>query len=742
MQRILLNGTWNLCGKDRLSGDKFTIAATVPGNVELDLQKAGYLPQDLFFDSNILLAEKYETYDYIYERQFDCPHPEKRHRLIFLGVDCVAEYYVNGQKIGQSDNMLVEHVFPVSGLKATGNTLTVKIFSTYLYCNQQALTLRQLATNWGANMPEPSVLRRAAHTYGWDIMPRAVSAGIWKDVYLEQIPDYEFTQLYFATQALTKDSANLFLAYELPTGAIIRREHDFCLRVTGVCKGSRFEKIFAIRYRAGSLRFSIDNPMLWWPVGFGEPNLYTVCVTLMQGENELCSKTLKMGIKTVHLNRTDVTDGINGKFEFIVNGEPCFIRGTNWVPLSPYHSQDSARLPQALALLKESGANMARCWGGNVYESEQFYDFLDENGILCWQDFAFGCTFFPNDERLFSQVKAEATKVIKRLRGHACLALWAGDNEHDIMHLDSNMNPESNLLNRKILAECVAEHDWFHDYLPSSPYVSPSHLQGKGDMPENHLWGQRDFYKSAYYAQTKAHFISEIGHPGCVCKQSALRFMPESELNNRHGKTWVFHSADQKNDDYRIHFLEKNVKTLFGALPQNFDAFSRASQIAHAEASKYFIEHMRAQKPIKSGVLLWNLLDGWPQSTEATIDFYFTKKLAFDVVKRASQPFALLMDTDQNGIPQLFAVNDTRTSQTVTYAVTDGETGELLAQGNTQVSANGIRTLQSFADLISQKRLLVLRWSGDSTGCNHFLTGNPTYSLPQVDKWYQNIQSL
>ena len=131
MDVINLNGEWSLTFSQRKSGEGGKLKAVVPGNVELDLQRAGLLPQDLFMGLNIERAYPFEGCDWIFERVFDCPHPQKNYRLYFGGVDCVADYYVNGEKIGHSENMLVEHVFPVDGLKEKGNTLKVVIFSSF-----------------------------------------------------------------------------------------------------------------------------------------------------------------------------------------------------------------------------------------------------------------------------------------------------------------------------------------------------------------------------------------------------------------------------------------------------------------------------------------------------------------------------------------------------------------------------------------------------------------------------------
>ncbi len=98
--------------------------------------------------------------------------------------------------------------------------------------------------------------------------------------------------------------------------------------------------------------------------------------------------------------RTDTPPEPDGHFLFRVNGVPILVRGTNWVPLDAFHSRDAERLRPAMDLVSDAGCNMIRCWGGNVYESDAFFDLCDERGIMVWQDMAFACCSLSADGRL------------------------------------------------------------------------------------------------------------------------------------------------------------------------------------------------------------------------------------------------------------------------------------------------------------------------------------------------------
>lgn len=79
--------------------------------------------------------------------------------------------------------------------------------------------------------------------------------------------------------------------------------------------------------------------------------------------------------------------------------------------------------------------NMLRVWGGGVYASEAFMDACDEMGIMVWHDFLYACGYYPDHDAIFMEnITMEARKAIRRLRRHASLIGWAGNNEIQEMY--------------------------------------------------------------------------------------------------------------------------------------------------------------------------------------------------------------------------------------------------------------------------------------------------------------------
>lgn len=518
------------------------------------------------------------------------------------------------------------------------------------------------------------------------------------------------------------------------SGTVIQ---DYSIRVEGQCKGNSYSAGKTLWHNSDSVIFDVADCEFWWPKNAGEPNLYDVTVSLLY-KGEVCDTyTFKHGIRSIELDRTDVTDQDgNGEFCFRINGKKIFVMGTNWVPLDAFHSNDINRLPKALELLDDIGCNMVRCWGGNVYESDEFFDFCDEHGIMVWQDFGMGCAVYPEDDAFQKALEEEAVYQIKRLRNHASLTLWAGDNEVDIAHGWSgySMNPTDNRLTRNVLKHAVIAHDYMKPYLPSSPYISEDVYLGKGIAPEEHMWGPRDYFKGNYYKNTFCHFASETGYHAFNSPQSLKRFLKEPEKIFEEDGTptaeYLVHAASMELDGqapyaYRIRLAHEQVVTLFGKPEENFADFLRQSQISQAEAKKYFIEKFRVHKWKQTGIIWWNLVDGWPQVSDAIVDYYHVRKLAYHYIKRSQEPVCLMFDEPENGRIRLMGVNDLPEDITVTYTVKKigVDCDEKLLSGEILLKADSAMEIDGVAIEEGEKEFYFIEWQYNGKNCrNHYFT--------------------
>ena len=178
----------------------------MPGNVELDLQRAGIIPEP-FYAGNIRRLRPYEFYEWWYTKTFEVPPQtfevsetskvSRRHDLVFAGLDTLATVWLNGVEIGRSANALIEHRFDVTdALRPGTNRIVVRLGSAVNHARQFSYDAASMS--W-EHREEGLFIRKAPHVWGWDIMPRAVSAGIWRSVWIEERPATAIEQLYYWT---------------------------------------------------------------------------------------------------------------------------------------------------------------------------------------------------------------------------------------------------------------------------------------------------------------------------------------------------------------------------------------------------------------------------------------------------------------------------------------------------------------------------------------------------------------
>ncbi len=737
------------------------IPAFVPGNVEIDLQEAGVI-EDPMIGDNVYDLRQYETYQWWYNRTFSKPEKPEGHRieLCLEGIDCIADVWLNDEKIARVENMFVEHHYDITDLVREKNQLYICIHSTVLEAR------KYIRNNFGVRydaLAENVNIRKAPHMFGWDIMPRLVSAGIWRDVNLEIIPPTHWESVYWVTKNVDVEnrSASMYVDWEFATERL--DIDDLRLEISLERQGKvAFEKTIKVYTTISRERIEgLQEIDFWWPRGFGGAALYDASVKLLDSNGMvLCENLQQIGIRTVELDRTEVNTPENpGEFVFVVNGEKVFVKGTNWVPLDALHSRDLQHVEQAVGMLADLNCNMIRLWGGNVYESETFYELCDSNGIMVWQDFTMGCTTYPQSREFAEKIRVEAEKAIRRLRQHPSLVLWAGNNENDVS-LDwsgdqSHIDPNTDIISRQVLPLAVREYDPKTPYLPSSPFISSEVFQLNNRInpeasPEMHLWGPRGYYKAPFYTANRAKFVSEIGYHGCPSRESLEKMMEPGFVypwtdGFQWNKQWqakaTMSHPNAETSRERNNLMINQVDILFGEVPTDLDTFIAASQVVQAEAMKYFVEFWRMNKFDRNGILWWNLRDGWPVVSDAIVDYYVNKKLAYHYIKKVQKDVCVMIgdeglveDARGAGHP-IVVVNDTREPVSGSLSITDAQTGRVVYRGTFQVDKNG-KSIKGYLPDPGKTTLWLIEWELDGEVLtNHYLAFKPPIELGQYLQW-------
>ena len=748
-----LNGSWKLYYAPEKGGmadtysealikDWAFLQAEVPGCVQLELYKAGIEPEPFYAD-NIVKYIKYENYQWVYEKTFTVDKDIKGEKYIlsFGGIDTVADVYLNGVHLGSPQNMFIEQEFPVSEhLNFSGeNKLVIHIHSTMNFVRNKEHTIGMRGT---ARRNEICHIRKAPHSFGWDIAPRFVTAGLWRSVELKARNKTRITESYYACSSLDGNTITLQYAARFKTDADSLQ--GFEIRISGKCKDSSFESKQPANFISMNYEIRIENAKLWWPLGYGGQNLYEVKMELIHNDKVVDEKCERIGLRVFKLERSFELG--NQEFKLTVNNKPFFAKGTNWVPLDAIHSRDKDRRKEAHALLVENGCNMIRCWGGNVYEDSEFFNLCDEAGILIWQDFAMGNTNYPQTLDFVPIMEEEIGSVLKKLRNHPSIALWCTDNEIDYKNEGFELPSRDSYYNRvayETLPRICAAHDPYRILIKSSPEIPKGfHMY---NVPEQHRWGPRAWYRDDFYAKHTAKFISEFGFHGCPSPSGIKKYIPDEFYWPLDNHIWAAHSTSDNMmgvDNGRNTMMRNHVKIMYGDVPEDIETFALLSQLYQAEAYKFMIEHCRADSGFR-GILWWNMIDCWPQISDSVVDYYFNKKVAFHYIKRCQNPQLCFMTPMEGWDYSVFASNHCHEESEIKVTVTDGDTGEVVFNTTAMMDPDETRKIGAISGIISEQRLFVIKYEANGKCfANHFITGFPAYKAEDMMRWFEIIRKL
>ena len=374
----------------RVSGTEDWYAMTVPGSAMDTLVKEGVLP-DPYYGENEYEVREFFRNDFDIRGHFTVSPEEfssEHMLLVFHGIDTVADLYLNGHKLGHTENMHRRFSFSIKEWAKEGeNLLEIHLASPLKFIEDYKPEKgREIHMCNTGTMPGNQYLRKPHCMFGWDWGPQLPDAGIFRKI---ELVTYEKARLLDTlirqkheegqvTLTMTTDvekdaDAKVTLTYEVldPDGKLLSLGTDPVVK--------------------------IEEPRLWWPHGNGEQPLYTVRV-IMESEGEAAQEKLyRIGLRTVTVSRED--DEWGQEFAITVNGKKIFARGADYIPDDCYYS----RLTREVFLRDVQAAvfanfNCLRIWGGGYYPSDEFYDLCDEYGILLWQDLMYACNIYDLTE--------------------------------------------------------------------------------------------------------------------------------------------------------------------------------------------------------------------------------------------------------------------------------------------------------------------------------------------------------
>ena len=673
-----LNGTWKVRWSDGMRGrpeyankpqtdpDRY-IDAQVPGEIHLDVWKAGWIA-DPYVGTNCLAARWVEECVWSYRREFNAPADALKRRswLIFEGLDLVAKIVLNGEEIGTHNNFFYPCRIEVTGkLKKDRNVLAVHLDSGLFDVSDKP------AESYGMHLDQRlhkrHWLRKPQFQFSWDWSTRLINVGIHGPVRLEWTGERVRIDQLVPLAELTSD---------LNTGKIRARLFVEGLgkkpvrgTLTAKLAGTRVRGRAAVEIKPGlnpvEVELSVSDPKLWWPVGHGPQNLYTLKVSLAVGGRAVGTKSARIGFRHVRVNQ-DVHPAGGRYFHFEINGKKIFCKGGNFVPADMILARlDRARYDQLTDLALEANFNMLRIWGGGLYESDDFYELCDEKGILVWQEFIYACARYPmTNEPFHNNAKAEAVFNIRRLASHPSLVAWCGNNEMEQGNwewgYDRGVVYPDYAFFHLTLPRILSAEDPTRYYQPSSPF-SPDRLSPtRDDVGDQHPWSigfwNIDFRE---YRKMISRFPNEGGVLGPTALPTMLACLPE-------GQRWIASFAWQVHDNSIDSWAEPSLahaiitKWLGRDIHEmSVGEFTYWGGLIQGEALREYCDNFRRRMFSSGSAIFWMYNDCWPATRSWTIvDYYLRRTPSFAPVKRAMAPVSVVV-AEENGDVVVFGINET-----------------------------------------------------------------------------------
>ena len=650
MQKLNLNGSWTL---DVIAGDGGAVfadvPATVPGSVYHDLLSADKI-EDPFWRNNETEALKLMEHSFRYARSFEVSPAllaADAVRLRCEGLDTLATVEINGQVAGRADNMHRTWEFDAKALlKPGGNAIAVTFASPTRFLREaNAGTFLDGSTDAMAGFPH---LRKAHCMFGWDWGPRLPDAGIWRDISLLGVETARIRQVRVRQR---HENGRVTCAIETE----IERLSDAGLDVEVTLTAPDGTVLTG---RGPSCAITVERPELWWPNGYGAQPLYRVSVELKASGRVLDAWNRRIGLRTLTVHREK--DAWGECFCHRVNGVDIFAMGADYIPednLLPRVTPERTR-----RLLSDAAAahmNTIRVWGGGYYPDDFFFDACDELGLLVWQDFMFACAEYRLTDAFDESIRAEFTDNVRRLRHHASLALWCGNNEMESFTGDGlwiyKKRSQADYLKifEYILPQVLKAEDPDTFYWPSSPSSGGS-LDKPNDPTrgDNHYWdvwhGMKPFtdYRNYHF-----RYVSEFGFQSFPAMATIEGFtLPEDR--NVFSYVMEKHQRNAAANGKIAEYLSQTYR-----FPKDFDAFVYASQLLQAQAMQYGVEHWRRHRGRCMGALVWQLNDCWPVVSWASIDYHGRWKALHYYEKRFFAP-VLISCHEEGVLSQCSSVND------------------------------------------------------------------------------------
>ncbi len=702
----LIHNNWHF----RYTGCAEVMPCTVPGCNFLDLMANGKIPEP-FVALNEKEVEWVGETDFEYFCSFNVSQEELSHERIYLHammLDTVCDVFINEIKVGEGKNCHIAYDFEVKEvLKPGENSLRIKFKSPLNYV-RELYSRSKTPPNLNGENGIVRIRKPQCH-FGWDWGPVLPVSGITKNIGLEF---YSFAKL----DNLKIEQTHINSRVDLTVNAEIERFNDDAIE----CEITVFSpNNVLIKKQVGeSAHFTIEKPELWWTndiSGKKEQPLYTVKAVLKKNGEEIDTLTKKIGLRTIRLNRENDKQGSN--FQFILNGVPLFIKGANYIPADSFITRfDDEKRQKMIDAVLFSNMNLLRIWGGGYYADDELFELCDKNGILIWQDFMFACQVYPFFEKDFLEnVLEEVASNVNRIRHHASLALYCGNNEIEQMSKlffkYKNYIAEIERFFYELLPSKISEYDSITAYIPGSPCGSGRDKNiGSDNHGDTHIWAVwHGMQNMSYFKKRLTRFCSEFGFES-LPDMKTIEYFAGKEEKNLKSSVFSAHQKCPKGNETMLYYILDRFRK-----PKNFKDFIYYSQIVQMQSISNATEFWRQNRGTCNGAVYWQLNDCWPVCSWSGMDYFGNYKALQYAARRFNAPLSVSINETKNKA-KLFIINDKNKSYTVSvrYKIFDFEKG-VLEENKVTTTVNALENKETFVfNLKSMKKKFNIKSCGIS----------------------------
>lgn len=674
MQTCTLNGTWQLSAGHR---SLESVDMQIPGTVLSGLLAAGKI-KDPFYRTNEDATRALFWKDYVFTRTFDVDEELLAQQHIVLvceGLDTLAEISINGTFLAKTDNMHRTWKFQAKKLLHPGKNEIQIVFRSVLRFIEDYPYEAHKKINYipCGSMKGNQLLRKAHSMFGWDWGPQTIDAGIFRDIYLQgyshaRIEDIRIHQQHAKNVSV---QTSITLSESVPG-------QKLCVELSedGADKPLRTKLCKTNADGVAAVDFVIENPKLWWPNDYGDQPLYIVRTTLLDEDGtSLESITRRIGLRTLTISQEK--DEWGNEFAFCVNGVKIFTRGGNYIPDDCLYTRiTEKKLDYILESCRRAHFNCVRVWGGGYYPSDAFYDLCDEKGLIVWQDLMYACNVYDVTDAFAENCRQETYDNVRRLRHHASLGLWCGNNEiesawdhwGDFQKETPYLRADYIRLFEEVLPKAVQEADGETFYWHSSPssggcFDNPDDAN-RGDTHYWDVWhGQKPFtdYRKYFF-----RFCSEFGFQSFPCAKTVNSFTLEDD-RNIFSRVMESHQKNDAANGKMLYYLSENLR-----YPKDLTHLLYASQVLQGMAIKYGVDHWRRNRGRCMGTLYWQINDDWPAPSWSSIDYFGRWKALHYMAQKFYAPHAVSMTLEDHRCHVYFSNESFETTEySLTLSIRD-----------------------------------------------------------------------